>query len=129
MAGEKIFNPWFNVPARSALIISVTGTTKDQFVLATLDGVVTTSTGAIEKKITGILNTATGDEEDIPLKASRLYVVDVDLTFITDATAVVEARVEQSDGTVFGKKFKTTLARKKGSVEAVTLFVSVLPGE
>lgn len=128
MAGEKLFNPWFDVPARSKLIIVASGTEKEKFVLATLDGIVTSTTGAAEKKITGILNTATGDEEAISLKASKLYVVDVDLTFITEADAVVEARVEQSDGTLFEKKFRTPISRKKGAVEAVTLLVSVLGG-
>jgi hypothetical protein len=127
MAGEKMFNGWFNAPAGSELVIAATGTTKNKFVLATLDGVVTSKTGAAERKISGILNTAIATEERIPLKASKIYVIDVDLTFITDADAVVEAQVELSGGGLFGKKFRTPISRKKDSVEAVTLFVSVLP--
>lgn len=128
VAEEILFRMWTDIPSRSSLVVSVRGSTSDKLIIATLDGIETSPTGTIQKKITGILDTVKGTPDEVALKAARIYTVDVVNTFVTDAEAVVHAHVEGPDGEQIDDALDTSLKRKKGEVEAVTLIVATRPG-
>jgi len=128
MADEILFKSWSDVPGGSSLVISVKGSKSEKLIITTLDGIETSPTGEILKKVTGILNTVSGKPEVIPLKSSRIYTIDVDNTYVTDAEAAVHAHVENSKGVRIGKAVDTSLKRKKTQVEAVTLLVGTRQG-
>jgi hypothetical protein len=125
---ETLFKMWTHIPNGSSLVISVKGTKSDKLIIATLDGIETTPSGTILRKITGILDTVSGKPERISLKRPNIYTVDVINTFITDAEAVVHAHVEGPDGKQIDDALDTKLKRKKQQVEAVTLVVATRQG-
>ena len=128
MAEETLFKMWTHIPNGSSLVISVKGTKSDKLIIATLDGIETLPSGAIQKKITGILDTVSGKPERVSLKSPRIYTVDVVNTFITDAEAIVHAHVEGPDGKQIDAALDTKLKRRKQQVEAVTLIVATRQG-
>lgn len=109
---------WIRVPDKSTLNVSVTGTTKIEFVLAILDWLDSANNGAAET-----LDSVRGDPVELRLRAPRSYSADVVLTYQTGATATVKAEIITPSGERHGKPYSISLKGKAKQMEFVSFFI------
>src|SRR5262245_2017679 len=127
-AKERLFNAWSDVPNDSTLLVSVKGTKTKKLLVATIDGLEMPPTGPATP-IPGILDTATGKPMPIELTSPNIYAVDINLLFMSEATAVVHAHIEDRNGNLVDAPFDTKVSRKKGVPATVVLSIGMRKGK
>ena len=115
---EERVEQWVRVPDRSTLQIVVTGTTEDESVIATVDGLDSDNNVTVKT-----LNTVTGKPFEMEIAKGKRYSVDILLTYQTAATAVVHAEVHTGQGEQYGEAYHKTLVGKAKSEEFVSFFL------
>ena len=109
---------WARVPNDSVLEISVTGTTQTTSVSASVDWLDTANGQG-----TPSLNTVSGAPFRLPLRSPLAYSVDVLLTFLTQATATVVARIVKPDQETHGTPHEATITADSNANEFFSYFI------
>jgi hypothetical protein len=128
MAEEQHFQMWSNVPGNSRLVVSATGTTDKSFIVAVLDGLFAGLQGPATP-IMAILETVSGTEHMVQLEAARVYGVDINVQFMTNATATIHAHIEDPDGVRLPGELNSTVTRSRSKSESFVLSIGTSPGE
>jgi hypothetical protein len=108
---ESRVKTWARVPDGATLTLSVTGTTKDEFVLGTVDALSSENVKTLKQ-----LNTEKGTPFSMSIGKGMQYSVDILLLFQTAATATVSAEITKN-GVRHGKPFNPSPVRGRKDAE------------
>jgi hypothetical protein len=113
---EERIELWIRIPDQSKLNISVTGTTANESLMATVDGL-----DRQNNKFQKPLDTATGKPFTLTIRKGNRYSIDILLNWQTVATASVRAEVLTPSGERFGKLYTIDLRGKAKQEEFISL--------